>query len=114
MINVEDYKDDIAEFKHMSEFLSDENFDYMMNIVEKIIRKPDVPAEAVEELIIQLQALSGKMSIKALYYRTLGKDGVNERTRKDAYYSAREVLDRLVDALKYVSKDKQNRLNRNM
>jgi hypothetical protein len=55
-------------------------------------------------LIIELQAMSTKFSMLASYYSTIAKDkaGTANNNKKNIYYSAKESIDKLVDALKYV------------
>jgi len=55
-------------------------------------------------LIIELQAMSTKFSMMASYYSTIAKDkaGTTNNNKKNIYYSAKESIDKLVDALKYV------------
>lgn len=92
------------EFRLMSEKLDDESFDFMMSTVEKIISKPNVPASKVEELILQMQAVSAGFQMKANWYKNFGRKGDVERYKKDAYMSAYDACDKLVNALKYISK----------
>lgn len=100
------------ELRELTEYIGDEDFTYVVKMVLKLISKPDVPAEYIEQLIVKTQALAMKMGLMALTYRTLRKSGVPERTKKDAYYTCREGLERLVDALKFVAKDKLSKQQR--
>lgn len=94
----------ITEFNDLHEFMQDEQLDRAMAIVVKLLMNPDVPAAKAPHLIIELQAMSTKFSILASVYATIAKDkaGTANNNKKNVYYSAKESIDKLVDALKYV------------
>lgn len=98
------YIEEIEEFQQLHEFMDDEELDEAMADVVRCIRKPDVPAPYVKELITKLQALSTSFALKASFYMTFGKDGKPEQHKKNVYYSARDAVDKLVNALKYQDK----------
>lgn len=94
----------ITEFNDLHEFMQDEQLDRAMAIVVKLLMNPDVPAAKAPHLIIELQAMSTKFSMLASVYATIAKDkaGTANNNKKNVYYSAKESIDKLVDALKYV------------
>ena len=94
---------EITELNDLSDFMKDDDLDKAMSIVIKLIMKPDVPASTAARLIVQLQAMSAKFSMLAVNYATINKDraGTPNNHRKNIYYSTKEALDRLCDALKY-------------
>lgn len=94
---------EITEFNDMSNFMDDEQLDRCMALVVKMLMKPDVPAGMAPKLIVELQALSTKFSMMAVYYATIGRDkaGSVNNHKKNIYYSTKEAIDKLVDALKY-------------
>ncbi len=94
----------ITEFNDLHEFMKDEQLDKALEIVVKLLMKPDVPAAKAPQLIIELQALSTKFAILASIYSTIAKDkaGSVNNNKKNIYYSVKESIDKLVDALKYV------------
>ena len=94
---------EITEFNDMHEFMSDDQLDRALAILVKLIMNPEVPSAKAPMLIIELQAISAKLSILALFYSTIAKDkaGTVNNNKKNIYYSVKEALDRLVDALKY-------------
>ena len=95
---------DITEFNDIHEYMKDEQLDKAMAIVVKLLMNPDVPAAKAPQLIIELQAMSSKFGMLAAYYTTVAKDkaGTVNNNKKNIYYSVKESLDKLVDALKYV------------
>jgi hypothetical protein len=95
---------DITEFNDLHEFMKDEQLDKSLAIVVKLLMNPDVPAAKAPHLIIELQAMSTKFAMLASVYSTIAKDkaGSVNNNKKNIYYSAKESIDKLVDALKYI------------
>ncbi len=94
----------ITEFNDLHEYMNDDQLDKALAIVVKLLMSPDVPASKAPTLIIELQAMSTKFSMMASVYSTIAKDkaGTTNNNKKNIYYSAKESIDKLVDALKYV------------
>ena len=94
----------ITEFNDLHEYMSDEQLDKALSIVVKLLMNPDVPSAKAPYLIIELQAMSTKFSMMASVYSTIAKDkaGSVNNNKKNIYYSAKESIDKLLDALKYV------------
>ncbi len=94
----------ITEFNDLHEYMKDEQLDKALAIIVKLLLNPDVPAAKAPHLIIELQAMSTKFSMLTSYYSTVAKDkaGTANNNKKNIYYSAKESIDKLVDALKYV------------
>lgn len=86
----------------LAEKMEDEQFYEAIKYIKQLISKPDVPVSRVDDTIVKLQAISANFALGATWYKTFGKDGVSERYKKDVYYTTREALDKLVDALKYI------------
>lgn len=99
--NTIDLLNSVSEFTEIADFMQDDELTQALALVAKLIAKPDVPPAAAAQLIVQLQSYSAKFGMLAAYYTNVKK---NERSKKNIYYSAREVLDRLVDALKYTAR----------
>lgn len=91
---------EVSEINSISEFMQDEDLDLALDLIVKLIMKPDVPAAKTPELIIKLQALSAKFAMMSRYYTTFEK-GTEASKKKNVYYSANAAIDKLVDALKY-------------
>ena len=93
----------VTEFNDLSKFMQDEDLDEALHIILKIIAKPDIPPIKAQAIIIKLQAISAKFQMMSTVYTTLlkGKPGTDEYTKKNIYYTASDMLDKLVAALKY-------------
>ncbi len=96
----------ITQFNDLTEFMQDEQLDRALALAIKCIAEPDVAATKAPRLIVELQAISFKFAIKAVEYATIKKDraGTSNNHKKNIYYSTKEALDRLVDALKYAAR----------
>lgn len=94
----------ITEFNDLSEFMQDENLDKAMGYIVALMAKPDVNPARIPKLIVELQAMSAKFGMLGQYYQTYrkGTSGSTNYIKKNVYYSARDNIDRLVDALKYM------------
>jgi hypothetical protein len=95
---------EITEFNDLAEFMQDSDLDTALAAVVKLIANPHVPTVKIPGLIVQLQAISVKCGIEAEYYKTYrkGQSGSPEYIKKNVYFAARDNIDRLVDALKYM------------
>lgn len=101
--NILEQISDITEFNDLSEFMNDKDLDKALELIIKLISKPDVPPSAAPALIVKLQAISAKLAVQARYYTTFEKGGENSK-KKNTYYTASEAIDKLVDALKYAAR----------
>ena len=95
---------DITEFNDLHDYMKDEQLDRAMLVIIKLLANPDIPAAKAPTLIIELQAISAKFGMLSSYYSTIAKDkaGTINNNKKNVYYSVKESVDKLVDALKYV------------
>ena len=91
---------EITEFNDLSEYMNDPDLDTALDLIIKLITKPDVPSIKAPSLIVQLQAISAKFSVQARFYTTFEKGG-DASKKKNAYYTMADAVDKLVDALKY-------------
>lgn len=96
----------ITEFNDLTEFMNDPQLDRALHLAIKCIADPNIAAQKAPKLIVELQAISFKFAVKAVEYATIKKDraGTDNNHRKNVYYSTKEALDRLVDALKYAAR----------
>lgn len=96
----------ITEFNDLTEFMQDDELDRALELAIKCIAQPDIAAVKAPRLIVELQAISFKFAVKAVEYATIKKDraGTEANHKKNVYYSTKEALDRLVDALKYAAR----------
>lgn len=98
MDNTIDLINTINEFNEISEFMNDEELTKALVSVAKLIANPDIPPAKATLLIVQLQSYATKFAMLASWYSHVKKD---ERAKKNMYYSAKDGIERLVDALKY-------------
>lgn len=94
---------EITEINELSDYMQDKDLDKALELVIKLIVKPDVPAVKAPDLIVQLQALSTKFAILARYYTSFEK-GVDASKKKNVYYTINTAIDKLVDSLEYSAK----------
>jgi len=99
----------ITEFSKLSEALNDRELDEALELVVRLIEKPDIPPAIAVKTIVKLEAIAAKFAFAQSYYKTFGKSGTQERYKKDVYYTAREAIERLVDALKYIARANESR-----
>jgi hypothetical protein len=101
-----DYINQVTEFNDLHEFMKDEDLDEAMALIVKIMIKPDIPSVQAVALIGKLQAMSAKFAVLATYYTTIAKgpSGSVNNTKKNVYYTMKDSIDKMVDALKYVAK----------
>jgi hypothetical protein len=93
--------ENIKELKDLNEYISDPDLEEALNILLKLIAKPDIPHQALGPTIVRLQAISGKLKLMASVETHLYK---SDRNRKNMLYSMCDVLDSNVQALKYLNK----------
>ena len=93
--------ENVKELKELNEYVNDPDLEEALNILLKLISKPDVPHQALGPMIVKLQAISGKLKMMASVETHLLK---TDRARKNVLYSMSEVLDSNVQALKYLVK----------
>lgn len=94
----------IQEFVDMHEFMKDEDVDKALVYVVKLCANPNIPGVHATRAILQLQAISTKCALMATYYTNVNKDRELAK-RKNVYYSMRDAIDKLVDALKYTARN---------
>ena len=94
---------ELTEFNDIKEFMGDSDLDYALDLIIKLISKPDVPASKAPDLIVKMQALAAKFAMMARFYTTFEKGGENSK-KKNVYFTAEEAINKLVDALKYSAK----------
>ena len=94
---------ELTEFNDIKQYMNDPDLDYALDLIIKLIAKPDVPSSKAPDLIVKMQALSAKFAIMSRFYTTFEKGGENSK-KKNVYYTAEEAINRLVDALKYSAK----------
>ncbi len=83
----------------IAEFMEDEELTMALSMIAKLIIKPDIPMPVAAIEIVRLQAIAGKLALKATWMANVDK---NNRAKKNIYYTAAEAVNNLVSALKYI------------
>ena len=83
----------------IAEFMEDQELNIALTMIAKLIIKPDIPAPVASIEIVRLQAIAGKLALKATWMANVDK---NNRAKKNIYYTAAEAVNNLVSALKYI------------
>jgi hypothetical protein len=91
---------ELTEFNDIKAYMNDPDLDYALDLIIKLIAKPDVPSTKAPDLIVKMQALSAKFAVMARFYTTFEKGGENAK-KKNVYFTAEEAISKLTDALKY-------------
>jgi hypothetical protein len=101
-----EFVNQVTEFNDLHEFMNDPELDEALALIVKIMMKPDIPSVQAVALIGKLQAMSAKFAILATYYTTIAKgpSGSVNNTKKNVYYTMKESIDKIVDALKYLAR----------
>ena len=83
----------------IAEFMDDEELTMALSMIAKLIIKPVIPMPVAAIEIVRLQAIAGKLALKATWMANVDK---NNRAKKNIYYTAAEAVNNLVSALKYI------------
>lgn len=94
----------VRNVKQITDRMGDPEVDKALAIIVELLRKPDVKKDEISHAITRLEALSAYFGVEASWYKGWGKSGVDERYKKDMYYSLRESFQRLADSVKYQAK----------
>lgn len=94
----------VRAIKRITDKMDDASVDKALAIIIELIKKPEVPSSDVKVAITRLEALAAYFGAEASWYKGWGKGGLEERYRKDMYYTLRESFQRLADAVKYQAK----------
>lgn len=85
-------------------YMDDEDFGQCIDLVIKVISKPNVPQQHVASLVTQLQAYSVKFRMMYVGYMSYLKGTDQANMKKNHYKELYTGIDRLVDSLKYLVK----------
>lgn len=91
--------DDLKELAGVAEYVNDDDLNFAMGRILKLISKPDIPNEILGIEIVRLQAISAKLEMLASYETNVGK---TDRAKKNLLYSAVNAINNVVNALKYL------------
>lgn len=91
----------VESFTRISDFLQDEDVDFALAQVVKLISNPNAQSVA-PILIVQLTAIATKLKMTGKDYMILTKDGSDAAKKKNLYLSLAEAIMELVGSLKYM------------
>jgi hypothetical protein len=85
----------------IAEYMDDEELTTSLEMIAKLIIRPDIPIAVATVEIVRLQAIAGKLSLKATWMANVDK---SNRAKKNIYYTSAETVNNLVSALKYIAR----------
>jgi len=85
----------------IAEYMDDKELTTSLEMIAKLIVKPDIPITIATVEIVRLQAIAAKMALKATWMANVDKEN---RAKKNIYYTAAESVNNLVSALKYITR----------
>jgi hypothetical protein len=85
----------------IADYMGDEDLTSAITMLAKLIIKPEIPIQVATVEIVRLQAIAGKMALKATWMANVDK---SNRAKKNIYYTAAEAINNLVSALKYITR----------
>lgn len=96
--------DELLEVEH---YLNDPNVEEVFDYIAKLAVNPIVPHEKIGGLIVRLQAMGAEFHVKKTYYMHLAAldEELDKNVRlkkKNVYASLTEIVNDLVNALKYM------------
>lgn len=97
---------EVTELNDMHEFMQDEELDRALASIVKLTMTSNLSPAKAATLIVKMQAASARFKMQATTYKVIntGRSGTDQYTKKNVYYAASDVLDKLVDALKYMAR----------
>jgi hypothetical protein len=93
--------DMINGLSEIADFMNDEELTTALEMIAKLILKPDIPINVATLEIVRLQAIAAKMSFKATWMANVDK---GDRAKKNIYFTAASAISELVAALKYITR----------
>ena len=85
----------------IAEYMDDKELTTSLEMIAKLIIKPDIPITIATVEIVRLQAIAAKLALKATWMANVDKEN---RAKKNIYYTAAESVNNLVSALNYITR----------
>jgi hypothetical protein len=85
----------------IADYMQDDELSTGLEMIAKLILKPDIPINVATLEIVRLQAIAAKMSFKATWMANVDK---GDRAKKNIYFTAASAINDLVAALKYITR----------
>jgi hypothetical protein len=91
----------VAEFAELSGYMDDPEFTKALEMIVKVMANPDIPPHKARSLIVWCDALAAKFAMLASFHAHVDK---SDRAKKNMYFTGKESMQRMSDALKYIFK----------
>jgi hypothetical protein len=85
----------------IAEYMDDKELTISLEMIAKLITRPDIPIAVATVEIVRLQAIASKLALRATWMANVDK---SNRAKKNIYYTAAESINNLVSALKYITR----------
>lgn len=94
----------IDELVEMCDFVDDQEMREIIDLSLKCYAQPHMKPETAEQLLVKFQAAATKFGFLAVTYTTLrkGKAGTEDNYKKNIYYTASDLCDKMAASLKYI------------
>lgn len=92
---------EVAGFAEVAGYMDDPEFTKALEMIVKVMANPDIPPHKARSLIVWCDALASKFAMLASYYAHIKRD---DRAKKNMYFTGKESMQRMSDALKYILK----------
>lgn len=94
----------IDELIEMCDFVNDDDLREIIDLSIRCLAQPHLKPETAEHLLVKFQAAATKFGFLAVTYTTLkkGRAGTEDNFKKNIYYTASDLCDKMAASLKYV------------
>lgn len=86
------------------DFVNDEDFNHVLNVVNRLMNGDHPDADKVGPLIVKLEAYAVKFRMQYNAYMSYKKGTTESNAKKNHYYSMVSGIERLCDGLKYLTR----------
>lgn len=95
---------DASELTLLNDYMHDDTLEEMINLAIKCLANPNMKPETAERLLVQFQSANFKFGLMAATFMTIkkGKTGTEENNKKNIYYTAADLCDKMAASLKYI------------
>lgn len=102
-----EYLSEMQDLVDLCDFVNDDNLAEAMGLIVKLLAQPAVKARTAADLVVRMQAFSALFKLRAQTYMTIhtGKAGTDENKKKNIYFAASDVCDKMASAIKYLVKE---------
>ena len=91
----------VNDLYEIAEYMDDDELTTALELVAKLILKPEVPHSVATIELVRLQAIAAKLAMRATWMANVDK---SDRAKKNMYYTCAAEIDKLAAAMKYMVK----------